>query len=40
MENIHESWKPIFDKHNINLDELYDKNKNNEIIYPPKDLCI
>ena len=42
MENIHESWKPIFDKHHINLDELYindnDKNKNNEIIYPPRDL--
>ena len=37
MENIHESWKPIFDKHHINLDEIYD-NKNNEIIYPSKDL--
>ena len=40
MENIHESWIPIFEKHNINLDELYinDNDKNNEIIYPSKDL--
>ena len=36
MSYIHESWKPIFDKHNINLDEIYINN--NEIIYPPKDL--
>ena len=40
MSYIHQSWEPIFDKHNINLDELYinDNDKNNEIIYPPKDL--
>ena len=35
MENIHESWKSVFDKHNINLDEIY---INDEIIYPPKNL--
>ena len=38
MENINESWRHIFDKHHINLDELYINDKNNEVIYPPKDL--
>ncbi len=32
---IHESWNTVFEKHNINLDTIYD---NNEIIYPPKNL--
>jgi uracil-DNA glycosylase len=36
MSYIHESWKSVFEKHNINLDEIYDNI--NEIIYPPKDL--
>jgi uracil-DNA glycosylase len=35
MENIHESWNSVFEKHKINLNEIYD---NNVIIYPPKDL--
>jgi len=35
MSYIHDSWFTVFDKHNINLDEIYN---NNQIIYPPKDL--
>lgn len=34
MNNIHKSWKPLFKKYDINLDELYN---NTNIIYPPKE---
>ena len=26
MSYIHESWHSVFEKHNINLDEIYDNN--------------
>ena len=33
---IHSSWKPLFDKLLINIDDLYSKSEGN--IYPPKEL--
>jgi len=33
--NIHKSWKKLFDKYNFNLDKLYN---NDDIVYPPKEL--
>jgi len=35
MENIHKSWKPLFDQYKLNLDVRYSKNEN---IYPPKEM--
>jgi uracil-DNA glycosylase len=35
MENIHKSWKPLFDKYNFNLDIRYSKE---DIVYPPKEM--
>lgn len=35
MENIHKSWKPLFDQYIINLDARYSKNEN---VYPPKEM--
>jgi len=38
MDNIHKSWKPLFDEYitdiNINLDKMYNTT---DIIYPPKE---
>lgn len=33
MENIHHSWKPLFDSYKFNLNKLYSKN----IVFPPID---
>ena len=33
MTTYHESWKPLFDKLDVNIDHLYDST---DIIYPPK----
>ena len=33
MENIHSSWHDFFKNYNINIEQLYGKNKN---IYPTK----
>jgi len=33
MNYINESWIPLFNKHNINIDEIYAQN----IVYPPKE---
>ena len=34
MENIHISWKPLFDEYNFNLDIRYSLG---DIVYPPKE---
>jgi uracil-DNA glycosylase len=34
MYNIHESWKPLFDKYDFNLDNLYNSG---DIVYPPRE---
>jgi len=34
MENIHESWKQLFDYHKINLDEIYNFK---HIVYPSRE---
>lgn len=34
MDNIHESWKELFLKHNINLEDIYDGEN---IVYPNKE---
>ena len=34
MENIHESWKPLFNKYDFDLDNLYNSEN---IVYPPKE---
>jgi uracil-DNA glycosylase len=34
MENIHESWKSLFDQYDFDLDELYNSG---EIIYPTRE---
>jgi uracil-DNA glycosylase len=33
MENIHSSWHDFFENYNINIEQLYGKNKN---VYPPQ----
>jgi uracil-DNA glycosylase len=33
MDNIHESWKGLFDQYDINLDEIY----RGATVYPPRD---
>jgi uracil-DNA glycosylase len=35
MENIHNSWLPLFKNYNFDIDELYNSGKK---IYPPKNL--
>jgi uracil-DNA glycosylase len=34
MNTYHESWKPLFDKFNINIDEIY---SGSEVVYPEKE---
>jgi len=34
MENVHESWKEIFDQYNIDLDTIYERDT---IVYPEKE---
>ena len=34
MENIHKSWKPLFDLYDFNLDELYNSG---DVIYPSRE---
>ena len=34
MNTYHESWKPLFDKLNINVDEIY---SGSEVVYPKKE---
>lgn len=34
MNTYHESWKPLFDKFNINVDEIY---SGSEVVYPKKE---
>ena len=34
MNTYHESWKPLFDKFNINIDEIY---AGSEVVYPEKE---
>ena len=34
MDNIHESWKPLFDKYNFNLEYLYNSG---DVVYPKQE---
>jgi uracil-DNA glycosylase len=34
MENIHNSWKPLFDKYTFDIDQIYE---NDTVIYPAKE---
>ena len=34
MNTYHESWKPLFDKFNISIDEIYSAS---EVVYPEKE---
>ena len=34
MDNIHESWKPLFDKYNFNLEDLYNSG---DVVYPKQE---
>ena len=35
MENIHESWKPLFDQYLFDLDNIYNSSKS---VYPPREM--
>ena len=35
MENIHESWKPLFDQYLFDLDTIYNSSKS---VYPPREM--
>ena len=34
MNTYHESWKPLFDKFNIDIDDIY---SGSEVVYPEKE---